>query len=246
MDCRSFRQHHLAYVDDTLPGDLLVAAERHVQACPACRAQDTLVRRSLLLARNLPAVECSADFEAKLEAKLAALRCGRAASPTRFPSFEALDDEATVGDAAFLVSGPGPSHRARAWRATPRATAMAASLLLAAGAGVAWRDAREPAAVDSGVAAPVAPVAAQVSPSASAEVQLAGAPASAPADDSLGAVEPAALSSSAMMVPASMGASVWPAAILAGEMPVELLRARVHAANGRSAGNGVTLVDLRR
>lgn len=70
MDCSDFRQHHLAYVDDTLPGDVLVAAERHRVECAACSAHDTLVRRSLLLARNLPSIEPSPDFTARLEARL--------------------------------------------------------------------------------------------------------------------------------------------------------------------------------
>ena len=78
MDCSAFRRHHVAYVDDTLPGDLVVAAARHVAECPACARHDTAVRRSLLLARNLARdaapLECSADFAARLEARLAAVR----------------------------------------------------------------------------------------------------------------------------------------------------------------------------
>ena len=74
MDCTDFRRHHLAYLDDTLPGDVLVAAERHRIECAACGAHDTLVRRSLLLARNLPSIEPSADFTARLDARLRAVR----------------------------------------------------------------------------------------------------------------------------------------------------------------------------
>ena len=44
MDCRSFRKHHVAYLDDLFPGELLVAAERHVRECAACAAHDTAVR----------------------------------------------------------------------------------------------------------------------------------------------------------------------------------------------------------
>jgi hypothetical protein len=254
MDCRSFRQHHLAYVDDTLPGDLLVGAERHVAECPACRAHDTLVRRSLLLARNLAPVQCSADFESRLEARLTALRCGRAAPTARFTA----DDDAGLGDQDFLVAAPSPRGTG-GWRAaTPRVAAMAASLLLAAGAGAAWRDAQDPATValppvvakvpatePAAVAAPGAPPTAEAqlaaAPAALSETEVATASAPARGDGRVDASM--ALSSSAMMVPASMGVPVWPAAILAGEMPVELLRARVRA-GGR--GTGVTLVDLRR
>lgn len=290
MDCRHFRQHHLAYVDDTLPGALLVAAEAHVLECPACRAQDTLVRRSLLLARNLPPVECSADFDARLEARLAELRCGRP-----LPSLR-VDDDALTGDADFLlpVAGHGgvttrAAHAARARvgrslgaarttlrTGTPRVAALAASLLMAAGVGVVWRDAQEPTvfAVPGAVAgAPLdggqgtatagasaeAPVVAQAGMTAAAVT-----PVVAPARRVFRAVRAAAptrvadaqdladsldgdegsLASTGMMVPAAVGVSVWPAAILAGEMPVEMLRARVRRGGG--AQSGVTLVDLRR
>lgn len=74
MDCRSFRTNHLAYLDDTLPGDEMAAAQRHVLACDACAAHDTRVRRSLLLARNLPTIEPTDAFRERLQARLAACR----------------------------------------------------------------------------------------------------------------------------------------------------------------------------
>lgn len=72
MDCSAFRHHHLAYLDDTLPGELVIAAERHRAACVACAAHDTLVRRALMLARNCPTIEPSAGFETRLQARLQA------------------------------------------------------------------------------------------------------------------------------------------------------------------------------
>jgi hypothetical protein len=77
MDCRTFRKHHLAYFDDTLPGEQLVAAERHRVECEACAAHDTAIRRSLLLARNLPPIDVSPDFSARLAARLEEVRAGR-------------------------------------------------------------------------------------------------------------------------------------------------------------------------
>lgn len=72
MDCRSFRRNHVAFVDDTLPGVVLVQMERHRIECEACAAHDANVRRSLLLFRNnLPTIEPSADFSARLSARLA-------------------------------------------------------------------------------------------------------------------------------------------------------------------------------
>jgi hypothetical protein len=70
MDCRAFRKHHLAYLDDTMPGDQLVSAERHVSECEDCARHDTAVRRGLLLFRNLQPIEPSPDFAARLELRL--------------------------------------------------------------------------------------------------------------------------------------------------------------------------------
>jgi hypothetical protein len=86
MDCRSFRQHHVAYLDDLLPGELLVAAERHVRECATCSAHDTAVRRSLLLVRNIPTIELSDGFAARLAARLDDVRCGRCEVPDDVPA----------------------------------------------------------------------------------------------------------------------------------------------------------------
>jgi putative zinc finger protein len=73
MDCREFRKKHLAFIDDTLPGIELVGMQRHLAECEACARRDTLVRRSLLLVRNLPDIQPAPDFAARLHAKLRAL-----------------------------------------------------------------------------------------------------------------------------------------------------------------------------
>jgi hypothetical protein len=44
----------------------------HVRHCARCARHDTLVRRSLLLVRNLPVIQPSADFGKRLEARLRA------------------------------------------------------------------------------------------------------------------------------------------------------------------------------
>lgn len=74
MDCKHFRKLHLAYLDDTLPGTQMAAAQRHVLQCDGCAAHDTLVRRSLMIARSMPAIEPSAAFQRKLRERLAACR----------------------------------------------------------------------------------------------------------------------------------------------------------------------------
>jgi len=74
MDCKSFRKQHLAYLDDTMPGDEMSAAQDHVMVCDGCAAHDTLVRRSLMVARSMPMLEPSAAFQARLRARLAECR----------------------------------------------------------------------------------------------------------------------------------------------------------------------------
>ena len=70
MDCRSFRSKHVAFVDDFLPGEEVVAMQRHLAECERCATHDAKVRRSLLVFRNLPPVEASPDFYARLAARI--------------------------------------------------------------------------------------------------------------------------------------------------------------------------------
>jgi anti-sigma factor RsiW len=85
MDCREFHEHHLCYVDDTLPGVELVRMQMHLTECPECARHDATIRRSLMLFRSLPRIEPSPDFSQNLERKLreaklaetAAVRTGR-------------------------------------------------------------------------------------------------------------------------------------------------------------------------
>lgn len=80
MDCREFREKHLQFVDDTLPGVELVGMQMHVTECEECARQDATVRRSLMLFRNLPRIEPSADFSKRLERKLREAKLADAAS----------------------------------------------------------------------------------------------------------------------------------------------------------------------
>ena len=70
MDCREFRKQHFAYLDDTLPGDVMSLAQQHVIQCDSCAAHDTMVRRSLMLVRNVRVIEPSAEFRRKMQARL--------------------------------------------------------------------------------------------------------------------------------------------------------------------------------
>src|SRR5262249_35788623 len=71
MDCREFRSKHVAYVDDLLAIVEMEGMRAHLGRCPACARQDTAIRRSLLLVRNLPPIEPSPDFMRRLNSRLA-------------------------------------------------------------------------------------------------------------------------------------------------------------------------------
>ena len=237
MDCTDFRRHHLAYVDDTLPGDVLVAAERHRVECAACGAHDTLVRRSLLIAHNLPTIEPSADFSARLEARLRQAReVGRGAAAAGDVAWNGESwNEARWSDApwyARLVQDAG------GWG---RQAAAAAVVLAAVSAGYALRGGREMV----GGGAPTVPAAAPVAAAAGATAPVLGATALATFDsasrrraatarraasprdteDIIPAYIPlpaGVLEASALLGPTSAGIPVWPAALLAGEAPMQL------------------------
>ena len=70
MDCRDFRDKHSLYVDQMCSALEENEMREHAQRCPKCARHDTLVRRSLLLVRNLPSIEPSAGFRARLDARL--------------------------------------------------------------------------------------------------------------------------------------------------------------------------------
>jgi anti-sigma factor RsiW len=70
MDCREFEKKHLAFVDDTLSAVDTAVMRRHLQVCSHCARRDTRIRRGLLLARNLPVIQPSADFMERLNVRL--------------------------------------------------------------------------------------------------------------------------------------------------------------------------------
>ena len=70
MDCRTFRKNHAGFVDDTLAAVDIVAGQRHLLNCAECAQYDTNVRRALLVFRNLPTIEPSADFSERLSRRL--------------------------------------------------------------------------------------------------------------------------------------------------------------------------------
>jgi anti-sigma factor RsiW len=89
MDCRAFRQSHVAFVDDTLPGVEQHAMNEHLRICAACAHLDARVRRSLMAARSLDSIVPSDDFGARLRSRLDVERKRMLVQPplARGPSF---------------------------------------------------------------------------------------------------------------------------------------------------------------
>jgi len=71
MDCHAFRQLHGDWVDAMLDPRESASVDEHLEGCSQCARFDTLARRALLVARNAPQIEVSADFSARLAARLA-------------------------------------------------------------------------------------------------------------------------------------------------------------------------------
>jgi hypothetical protein len=70
MDCRTFEKHQLGFVDGTLPDTLVVEMQLHLSECEPCSRRDTAFRRGLLVLRNLPEIQPSADFAERLALRL--------------------------------------------------------------------------------------------------------------------------------------------------------------------------------
>ncbi|PYY20731.1 MAG: hypothetical protein DMG62_22275 [Acidobacteria bacterium] len=90
MDCHEFCDKHLAFVDDTLAGIELVRMQRHIAECDSCAKHDAKIRRALLLFRNLPSIELSADFSQRLEVRLRECHTEQLASTQRNLRFGAF------------------------------------------------------------------------------------------------------------------------------------------------------------
>ena len=81
MDCREFRDRHAPFVDLMCSAHDEREMREHMRVCLECTRHDTRIRRSLLIVRNLPRIEPSADFRARLDARLRAVAMEPVAVP---------------------------------------------------------------------------------------------------------------------------------------------------------------------
>jgi hypothetical protein len=83
MDCREFRERHAPFVDLMCSAHAENEMREHMRVCSECARLDTRIRRSLMLVRNLPTIEPSADFRARLDAKIRSVKMEPALSAPR-------------------------------------------------------------------------------------------------------------------------------------------------------------------
>lgn len=200
MDCRTFRKHHLAYLDDTLSGDQMALAQRHILLCDPCAAHDTMVRRSLMLARSMPTIEPSAAFQERLQARLAQCRQERLAQSEELALLDhakrdhaqrnSVDRDGLVdSDAMILAVSQVPGR----WRSPRALAALAASAVIGT---MVWRG--------------LTPVQAPL-------VAMQPVVASQPAQTAVQYVSPALLQAMAT------GNPVWPATVIIEEAPTNFV-----------------------
>jgi hypothetical protein len=81
LSCRQFREGHTDYLDGHLPDAVARQFDTHVQSCSGCQRFDHVLRRGLLLARNLPEIQPSAHFHENLQSRLLQLDTESARRP---------------------------------------------------------------------------------------------------------------------------------------------------------------------
>lgn len=106
MDCAEFLEHYSDLRDATAPPALLRTLERHRASCPACARYDRVVRRGVQIACALPAVELSADFEARLQHRLFHVEDEMARARALRPLRTAAGAALLAAAAAGVVWGP--------------------------------------------------------------------------------------------------------------------------------------------
>lgn len=99
MNCRVFKSKHVGFIDDNLSAADMADLRRHINACSSCATLDTRIRRSLLVVRNLPQIEPSADFFMRLSEALK-----HAPPPTAPPRRTAVATSFVVVTAALAAA----------------------------------------------------------------------------------------------------------------------------------------------
>jgi anti-sigma factor RsiW len=98
--CDTFLARHSDYLDGLLQPLEAARMSAHADACASCARYDRVVRKGLLLARELPAIEPATDFDARLQHRLLHLKDAAAADAH---SWSVGGVAATLGVAAAIA-----------------------------------------------------------------------------------------------------------------------------------------------
>jgi hypothetical protein len=99
MNCREFKSKHVGFVDDLLCAVDMADMHRHLRLCDRCASLDVRIRRSLMVVRNLPQIEPSADFYIRLSERLRTTP-----APLASDRFGSLATTAIVATAALAAA----------------------------------------------------------------------------------------------------------------------------------------------
>src|SRR5688500_16100953 len=73
LNCRDFMEYHAEYIDGIVPAGRARQFDAHATSCRSCGQYDRVIRRGLLLARNLPEIQPSGHFHENLQHRLMGL-----------------------------------------------------------------------------------------------------------------------------------------------------------------------------
>jgi hypothetical protein len=99
MNCREFKSKHVGFIDDVLCAADMAAMNGHIRVCARCSTLDIRIRRSLMVVHNLPQIQPSADFYARLIERLE-----RAPAPPAPQPFSSIAANLVVVTAALAAA----------------------------------------------------------------------------------------------------------------------------------------------
>ena len=109
MNCREFRAKHVGFIDDVLSAADMSEMRRHVGLCSRCSTLDVRIRRSLLVVRNLPQIQPSPDFFARLNDQLKNAPVPARAVSYRGPAATFFAVTAALAAAVYFAMAAGGS-----------------------------------------------------------------------------------------------------------------------------------------
>lgn len=105
MTCQEFLSHQPDYVDGCLDAAVVARCDAHLSGCANCARRERILRKSLSLLSELPAVAPSTDFQTRLDHRLLHLQ-DELARHDRFAGSGTLAVLAIAATIALVAWGP--------------------------------------------------------------------------------------------------------------------------------------------